>query len=253
MKLLTWNICHGGSKRRLPMIAAHLIEQAVDVVVLTEFRPSKGFGLLNRLRESGYTLQYATDPPAGGNGLLMAARVGAHRIDETVLLSGAIPQRRLSVQIRHPLPVTLLAVHVPGADDSWGIQGKEAFWRALISWAHEHVGERAVILGDLNTGLDADAEGTPFRCGELMRELLDLGWVDAWRRLHGPEARDFTWWSRTQTGGRNGFRLDYAFISPALAPSLQRAEHVHQVREDGASDHSMLVVELVDCDGKEGR
>ena len=67
-----------------------------------------------------------------------------------------------------------------------------------------------------------------------------MGWVDAWRTLH-PDDREYTWYSRPRN---NGFRLDHAFLSPELAPSLQSARHVHSTRAEGVTDHSAIVVDL---------
>ena len=41
----------------------------------------------------------------------------------------------------------------------------------------------------------------------------------------------------------NGFRLDHAFVTPALLPSVGRCWYSHGEREAGISDHSILMVE----------
>jgi hypothetical protein len=42
MRLLTWNLRHGGGARRMPWITLSLLEHKADVVVLTEFRRHVG-------------------------------------------------------------------------------------------------------------------------------------------------------------------------------------------------------------------
>jgi len=44
-----------------------------------------------------------------------------------------------------------------------------------------------------------------------MEQLIELGWVDAWRFLH-PAKREFTWFS----SANNGFRLDYQPIKDSI-------------------------------------
>src|SRR6202044_3273080 len=87
----------------------------------------------------------------------------------------------------------LLCVHIPGStDNKFGTDGvgmsgkkrKELLWNQVIRYAREHRHEKAVILGDFNTGLPADAEGTPFVLSEYMRILRLEKYVDAWRHLN---------------------------------------------------------------------
>jgi Exonuclease III len=112
--------------------------------------------------------------------------------------------------------------------------------------AHE---ANAVILGDFNTGLntvDKEVGAGDFHLSECMQALLDLQdahgrtWIDAWRRFHRRQSPvDYTWY----TPGGLGYRLDYAFLSPVLGDNLKTARYSHIERENGLSDHSMLIVE----------
>jgi exonuclease III len=44
--------------------------------------------------------------------------------------------------------------------------------------------------------------------------------------------------------GGKGFRLDYAFLSPALGDKLKAVRYSSLERENKLSDHSMLIVEI---------
>jgi exodeoxyribonuclease-3 len=46
-------------------------------------------------------------------------------------------------------------------------------------------------VGDFNTGLPIEAEGTPFVYSEKMAELQDIGWIDVWR-LRNPEGKEYS-------------------------------------------------------------
>ncbi len=66
-----------------------------------------------------------------------------------------------------------------------------------------------------------------------------LGFVDTWRTAY-PKGRDYTWYSASG----NGFRLDYIWASPPLAPLVQRVWHNHEARLTLSSDHSAVIAEL---------
>ncbi|MEO1512500.1 MAG: hypothetical protein AAFU70_10525, partial [Planctomycetota bacterium] len=74
-----WNILHGGGPERLPLIALELLEQDADVIGLCEFRACRGGSLRGVLYDHGYADQVALSGPEGGNGLLLASRVGLDR------------------------------------------------------------------------------------------------------------------------------------------------------------------------------
>jgi exonuclease III len=119
-----------------------------------------------------------------------------------------------------------------------------------------------VLCGDLNTPRREAPDGTvtSFACdssGRLRPErgtawdeaergvvpgLRDLGFQDAFRTLHGYEAREPSWTWRRIAGHGGGWRLDHLFCSAELRP-LACTYH-HAWREDGLSDHSALEADV---------
>ena len=76
--------------------------------------------------------------------------------------------------------------------------------------------------------------------------LVEQGWCDAIRELHGKE-RIYTFWDykRNRWPRDAGLRLDHLLLSPALAPRLAKAGVDKKIRgEDGASDHAPAWVVL---------
>ena len=76
--------------------------------------------------------------------------------------------------------------------------------------------------------------------------------IDTWRHLN-PSATEYTYYSKypnrrnkqeRSSQNHNGFRLDYVFVSPPLRDGIISARHVHHVREQELSDHSIVVSEL---------
>ncbi|MGL4609119.1 MAG: exodeoxyribonuclease III [Trueperaceae bacterium] len=72
-------------------------------------------------------------------------------------------------------------------------------------------------------------------------KVLELGYVDTFRELVGPEAVYYSWWSnRGQARANNvGWRLDYHFTTPALA----KVAHSPKIyREEFFSDHAPVMI-----------
>jgi exonuclease III len=77
--------------------------------------------------------------------------------------------------------------------------------------------------------------------------LAGCGWADAFRHLRA-EARAYTWYS---PNGRNGFRIDQAFVNTPLLERLMDAAHewggaASRGRRDRLSDHAALIVDLAE-------
>jgi len=254
VRILNWNIGHGGGSR-IPAICRHIAELSPDLVVLTEFRERNESALRASLEALNYPFIVTSGPTGTENGLLVAAR---RRIepDPEVERPEIDAERWLPMRVPD-LDLELLALHIPGAPDNkfvdgYGISGtkrKELLWTRTIEYAKARTGRNAVLVGDFNTGVRIDAEGAMFKQSHFMTELLETGFIDTWRHLH-PGKRDYTWYSKRRdkatgrTEDHNGFRLDYTFIAPALRAAITAADILHGPRHAGASDHAVVLVEL---------
>ncbi len=234
MKILTWNIKHGGTKSKLNNIINNLVGYNADLIVLTEYREEKGQVIKDRLGNQGWTHHVSSSPMEKTNGILFLSKVPIVQLVPNYTLPQP-KQRWLEVYVKEQ-DFTVLGIHIPGAGDKWG---KEDFWKCVIQYAERKLSERVLIIGDFNTGLKIDAEGTPFKFKEYMERLIELGWTDSWRYFH-LKRQEYTWYSSAQ----NGFRLDYAFLSPKLMSDFLSAYHSHEERVQKLSDHSSLVINL---------
>jgi len=91
------------------------------------------------------------------------------------------------------------------------------------------------MIGDFNTGLDLDAQGTPFKFSNYMSHLLNLGWVDVWRDMN-PEKIEYSWYSNMG----NGFRLDYLYSTYGMRGAVIEVNYHHTERMNRCSDHSII-------------
>lgn len=239
MKILIWNILHGGGPRRTPAIALSILDHRPDLVVLTEFRLTTGGQLAGVLHDHGLTHQAHTDPPAKTNGILIASRFGLTdvsrpepRVFKSKLITARVPG----------LGVRVCAAHVPDAraHDHAAMTRKSLYWKELLDIAGRWQHEPAMLVGDLNTGrpgLDEDAH--TLTSAAMLGRLHETGFSDAYRHLH-PRGKDRSWYSSKGSG----FRLDHALTSARLTPRIESVRYSQREREERLSDHAPMLLEL---------
>lgn len=253
MRFLTWNIQAGGGDR-VSLILDEIERLSPDVVALSEVTYNNLEELRRRLCEQGLNHIGTTSRAGGPNSVLIASKLPFTVTDESIEHD---PERWLAVELEDP-DLKVLCVHVPGSrDNKFGRDGiglsgkrrKEVFWDQLIQYAQRNKGERVILLGDFNTGLPEDAQGTPFVFSDRIKILRLERYVDSWRH-HNPKAKEYTYFSTSGSKKEgtsqdlNGFRLDYVFVSSALRESIVKSVHVHSVRIGDLSDHSIVVTDL---------
>lgn len=261
MRILFWNILHGGGTRRTPEIALALLDWAAEVIVLCEFRTTLGGQLRGVLADHGWEHQVSTDPPEGRNGLLVASKLPIERVPS---VGDGVEQRLIGVRVvEHD--VLVLGAHVPPLEAQDG--EAQAVWKCLLQAARDGAEGKTLVIGDLNAGRrwqdEAGVLGTRRlskedsalqRVGtECMGRLWLMGYRDWWREHKGPSGArgggaagggaadpEFSWFSHE---GR-GVRIDHALVSARLAARVGGVRYEHWVREERVSDHAALVVEI---------
>ena len=229
LRLLAWNIRHGGGAR-LPAIIAALARHEADLLVISEYRGGdSGARLRAALAVSGYEHQTSLVPPPGKNGVLIAAR---RPFREHGAVSEAVPEPYRMVRVE-VAGLRLTGIYMPN------ILAKVPYWEALIAALAAEAGP-ALAIGDFNTcRAYVDEPGAIDATAHFMDKVEAIGFCDLWRRRY-PEGREFSWYS---TRG-NGFRIDHAFLSPALAADAGAVRYSHAERLAGLSDHSPLILDL---------
>ncbi len=252
---MSWNVA--GRVRRQPEQAEVVAAVGADVVALQEVTARTLPLWRDALAQAGFAhVACALDEPheAAGRrllGVLIAAREPLERLPEPA--DAPWPERLLG---RRTGGVEVINLHSPiaPAPELAKIRTHEAVAAHLATLPPAP----RILCGDLNTPRRELADGDvltfahdsagrlrPER-GErwnraesaLVRGLRDLGWVDAFRALHGYGAREASW---TFAQNRGGWRLDHVLVE-GLAPVS--AAYAHDWRRAGLSDHSALVVDL---------
>ncbi len=231
MRIVVWNIQQGGGAR-LGAIEAELARHDADLIVLNETRLTAPTAALRAsLGAAGYRHQRAPAQGPAQNSILIASRRPLS-VRPTRGLPPALAHRLLRCSCAG---LDIVAAYFPAAPPHI-----MRFYDTLLPHAASWVPRPALLLGDLNSGLNAcDTEKGRFSGEPGMRALMAQGWTDAWRHVHA-DRREYTWVS--QHG--NGYRIDHGFVSPSCLPALRGAVYEHGARESGASDHSLLRLEL---------
>ena len=148
--------------------------------------------------------------------------------------------------VASPLPLVLGALHAPNY-----VSGRKyPFLDAVLACARGWRRGPALFVGDTNSGrrgLDEERPVFSVREEGWIDALDGCGWRDAFRHLR-PDTRAYTWYS---PNGRNGFRIDQAFVNAALLAHLKDAAYVwggagSRRRREALSDHAALLVDLAD-------
>ena len=244
MKLLAWNIQHGGGAR-LARIVEELSAHDADVIAVTEFRARPGKVLRDALRERGWPHVETTNPPENRNGVAVFSRTPVVRVRPCPAPEAG--ERWLDIDLpEYGFGVGVLHIMAAGSGKTHPTNiAKARFWDAVLTAAEARLHEPFLFVGDWNTGAHRlDESGKTFVCAGQFGKLSGMGWSDLWRRQNsGPT--EWTWYSKLKGGVRgNGFRLDHAFATPGLRPRIRSCHYSHTEREAGISDHSIVIVEI---------
>jgi exonuclease III len=119
----------------------------------------------------------------------------------------------------------------------------KAFLSALVQVAIRSVGDPFLFVGDFNTGI-GPADGPMNNYGDVDRfmAIQETGFSDIWRHINA-DLIEHTY-TNLQTGKR--YRIDHALASLRLLPRIRDCRYSHLERDSGASDHSVLLVEIED-------
>ena len=229
MRILTWNIRHGGGARAAS-IAERVANLAPDIAVLTEYRSNAaGELILDSLRGSGFLFAITNGAPPRTNSVAIVAREPISA--QPVAGLGADSHRAIRARVAD---LELVALYF-GLDKQ-----KIPLFEALSELSSDMLAQDSLLIGDFNTGHHfVDEAGSTFVASDRLKHLETQGWIDVWRSRN-PDAREFSWYS---TAG-NGFRLDHALASPSLNSKISNVRYSHDERLEGLSDHSVLLLEL---------
>ena len=238
MRIVFWNIMHGGGYRATK-IAEQIIEWKADIVALAEFRdtePSRS--IAQTLGSAGLVHQLSTviaDEPTW-NALLLASRFELERVCPEAPPKPHYLWLQGKVNYERPFHIGVLLAPL---GDQW-----YDFLDVIVKVAADRQLGPDVIIGDTNcalTGLDEDTAYSEDFKERFVAPLSEHGWRDMYRAFH-PRADVPTWYSTY----RYGFRLDHAYVNTALQPHVNSCAYDWGRAWDGKklSDHAAILLDL---------
>ena len=253
LRIVAYNIRFGGG-RRIPLLAATVASLKPDLVLLQEAtnpmaveRLARDAGFGHVLQQTGWSVAaLAREPPVShtwhrpprGRGFLEVEPAGGRGL-------------------------RFLDVHLPAGLSLRGERARLRHVDALLEVMGGATGPSTSLLGDFNSVAPGDeprVAAMPFWLRlllrfdggirtDVLRRLLDAGWVDAYRHLHPTDA------GFTLPPGAPSIRLDYLLVPELMLSRVARCEPASTLPlVDRASDHLPLVVELdTGDDAEEGQ
>jgi exodeoxyribonuclease-3 len=247
-RILAINLRSGGNATTIPAIVRRAQQLDAGTIVSSEYRNTASGQLLRDLANACGFAHQAWTTAIRGNGVLV---VSEKPFDATTNPFGLSDDEYPNAVLKAAFEdFDLFGVYLPGQDR------KRPHLRYLISIAKRYVERNApaICIGDFNSGRnDTDIE-INVRSGKLLDEFstsdlyreLETVWAEAWTHLH-PGEFEFSWYPFRRDPdyvSNAGWRIDKAFVSPALLPHIDRAEYDHFFRLDRLTDHSGLLVEI---------
>ena len=254
LTVLSWNVA--GRLSRLDEQVDRVLAHAPDVICLQEVIPNALPRWTERLQAAGYAVAASAVAPDAPRvhrlGVLVASRHPLTYAGPAAPVPW--PERLLAADTQPPgwpQPLRVVTLHAPLSqrEGQVKIRTLEVVHASLAALDDDRP---ALLCGDLNTPQYEARDGVvqtfaQTRAGRLRpgrgerhdraeRAIITgpPGWRDAFRTLHGYEARDRSW----KTGRHPGYRLDHILIGPAL--TALACAYDHSLREDGLSDHSAM-------------
>ncbi|HVL75942.1 MAG TPA: exodeoxyribonuclease III [Noviherbaspirillum sp.] len=253
MKLATWNV--NSLKVRLPQVLQWLAENPVDVLCIQETKLTDDKFPQAEIEAAGYASVFTGQKTYNGVAIL-----SKHPFSEVVRNNPLFEDEQQRIIGATIEGMRVVCAYVPNgqAVGSDKYQYKLRWLGALREWLGEELKthENLALLGDYNIAPDerdvhdpAAWEGQvlfsePER--EHFRELLALGFKDAFRLFEQPE-KTFSWWDyRMMAFRRNmGLRIDHILLSAPLAARCSACAIDRAPRKwEQPSDHAPVVATL---------
>lgn len=253
LKIATWNV--NSLRVRLPQLAEWVASAQPDVIALQETKlPDADFPVAE-VRALGYEVAYAGQRTYNGVAVLSRSPLNVVATD---IADFADEQRR--VLAVDTAGIRVIDLYVPNGQEP----GSEKFaykmrWLAALQrWltVERSAAHRLVVLGDFNIAPeDRDVHDPAAWAGGVhvspeersaLAALLNLGFVDVFRRFEQPE-KSYSWWDYRAGAFRrnNGLRIDLILADLEFAKACT-ACHIDREprRAERPSDHTPVVAEF---------
>ena len=255
MKIATWNV--NSMNVREPHVVEWLQNHDPDVLVLQEIKQVTEKFPAEALQELGYHSIASGQKTYNGVAVVSKAPANDPVTDFPDLDD---PQRRMLATTIGD--VRVVDLYIPNGSEvgSEKYAYKLNWLRSLRNFleAEMQQNENLVVLGDFNIApadedvYDPEKWGEAILCSPLerqaLRELIDLGLTDVFRKFEQPEGM-FSWWDYRAAGFRRnaGLRIDLILTSQSMTERCTASYVDKEPRAwERPSDHAPVVAEFAD-------
>ncbi|NES99512.1 MAG: exodeoxyribonuclease III [Sphaerospermopsis sp. SIO1G1] len=260
MKIATWNV--NSIRTRLEQVIHWLGENPVDVLCLQETKVIDQDFPVNAWKDINYYPYIYGQKAYNGVALISRQPLEDVRMGFTAVLPDLDPkwdeQKRVISGVIEGVRIVNLYVPNGSAVGSEKYEYKLGWLKVLQEYLQQLLLSNSTIsmCGDFNIALeDIDINekvkienhimsSEPER--QALREILSLGFADAFRKFN-QEGENYSWWDyRTAAFRRNlGWRIDHHYLTPILYERAQSCIiDVEPRKLEKPSDHAPVVVEF---------
>ena len=255
MKIATWNV--NSMNVREPHVVEWLQNHEPDVLVLQEIKQVTEKFPAAALQELGY--HSIVSGQKTYNGVAVVSKTPAND-PVTDFPDLDDPQRRILATTIGD--VRIVDLYIPNGSEvgsekyAYKLNWLSSLRNFLEAELQQH--ENLVVLGDFNIApadedvYDPEKWGEAILCSPLerqaLRELIDLGLTDVFRKFEQPESM-FSWWDYRAAGFRRnaGLRIDLILTSPSMTERCTASYVDKEPRAwERPSDHAPVVAEFDD-------
>ena len=255
MKIATWNV--NSMNVREPHVVEWLQNHDPDVLVLQEIKQVTEKFPAEALQELGY--HSIASGQRTYNGVAVVSKTPAND-PVTDFPDLDDPQRRILATTIGD--VRVVDLYIPNGSEvgsekyAYKLDWLRSLRNFLEAEMQQH--ENLVVLGDFNIApadedvYDPEKWGEAILCSPLerqaLRELIDLGLTDVFRKFEQPEGM-FSWWDYRAAGFRRnaGLRIDLILTSQSMTERCTASYVDKEPRAwERPSDHAPVVAEFVD-------
>jgi exodeoxyribonuclease-3 len=243
LRVLTYNICRGGAGKE-DQLSAVIAACHADIVV---FQEATVPAVIETLAARAGMTQWAATK---GESLAFMSRRVVRRFE----WHHPRFSRHAFLEIDPgPGALRIFGLHLSALYSAWTERHRMIELRALLASIKQHQHGFHILTGDFNTlapGDLLDFRKLPHRLRALVwlsggrirwrtiQMVLDAGYLDAYRVLHGPDAGySFPTWAPH-------VRLDYVFTPAGFSSRIRACEIVTHSAAAAASDHFPLLAEV---------
>ncbi len=257
MRIATWNV--NGLRARLEFFVGWLRDRQPDVVALQELKLEEAAFPRAELADLGY--EAVVHGQKSWNGGAVFSRSELRTVAPGLAGQEDMGERLVSADLNE-LRVT--SVYCPNGKtlEHPDYARKLTWFDALADHLERSTGDLPTIVGGdfnvcpqaIDSWNEAQLAGQIFHSEPERRRfqrLLDLGFVDVFRKLH-PDRQEYSWWD--YRGGafhrKQGLRIDFLLANASAAARVRDAfiDRDYRKKQDGLtpSDHAPVVLDLDD-------